>query len=368
MEEVNITIIGAGVIGLAIAAELSAQYDKIVVLEKHSTFGQEISSRNSEVIHAGIYYLKGSLKARLCISGAAQLYEICKEHSIPHKRVGKLIVATEQKELGTLEDLFKKGKENGVAELELLDANDVKNIEPHTNAVSAIYSPNTGIIDSHALMKHLLNKAESNEVLMAFNSTVLHVDRENDAFVVRVKEDDCRLKSRVVINAAGLAATHVAQLAGIDTRARGYTLKLCKGSYFSYTKPSPVTMLVYPVPHQSLTGLGVHSTRDLGGRLRFGPDTEYVDDIEYHVDANKADTFFNAASKIIPNLDRNAFIPDMAGIRPKLYSENEPVRDFVISDEGGGLIDLVGIESPGLTASTAIAKEVSRIIKEAGYL
>jgi L-2-hydroxyglutarate oxidase LhgO len=393
MEEVNITIIGAGVIGLAIASELSERYEDIIVLERHNSFGQEISSRNSEVVHAGIYYPEGSLKARLCVDsevvhagiyypegslkarlcveGMERLYKACERFSIPHKITGKLIVATGQEELNALETFFKKGKENNVKCLSMLDKNDAKKIEPDTNAIAAVYSPNTGIIDSHSLMKHFLNKASAKGVIVAYNSEAAIIDKEKDAFIVGIKEEDYRIKSRVVINCAGLSAHHIASLAGIDIHKNRYGLKLCKGSYFSYAKPSPVKMLVYPVPNKELTGLGIHATLDLGGRLRFGPDTEYVDAIDYEVDIDKRDKFYEGASRLIPCLDKDAFIPDMAGVRPKLYGKGEPVRDFIITDEWdndlAGLINLIGIESPGLTASMAIAREVGRIILKAQY-
>ena len=366
MEEVNITIIGAGVVGLAIAAELSSRYDNIVVLERHNTFGQETSSRNSEVIHSGIYYPEGSLKARLCVEGAEQLYDICNKYSIPHKRLGKIIVATEQSEFKILEELHNKGQRNNVKGLVILDENDINVTEPNTAAIAALYSPNTGIIDSHSLMKHFYNMAQGNGVLFAFNSEVDRLSKENNGFVVGIQQEDYRFKSKLAINCAGLSSDYIANLAGIDIQKSSYKLKYCKGSYFSYAKPSPVKMLVYPVPHEELAGLGVHATLDLSGRLRFGPDTEYVENIDYRVDENKGERFYEAALKIIPGLERDAFVPDMAGIRPKLSGQNERVRDFVIKDETEngmrGLINLIGIESPGLTASPAIAKMVADIV------
>ncbi len=316
MDSVNITIIGAGVIGLAIATELSARYDNIVVLERHDTFGQETSSRNSEVIHSGIYYPEGSLKARLCVEGAEQLYDICNKYSIPHKKVGKIIAATEESELKILEELHKKGQKNNARGLVIIDKNDVNKMEPNATAFAALYSPDTGIVDSHSLMKHFYNKAKDNGVLFAFNSEVNRLDKENDGFVVGVQQDDYQFRSKAVINCAGLSSDYIAKLTGIDIQKSGYELKYCKGSYFSYAKPSPVKMLIYPVPHEELVGLGVHATLDLGGRLRFGPDTEYIDVIDYKVDVNKRDFFYEGASKIINGLEKEAFTPDISGIRP----------------------------------------------------
>jgi L-2-hydroxyglutarate oxidase LhgO len=368
MDEVKITIIGAGVVGLAIAAELSKNYDEVIVLEKHDKFGQETSSRNSEVIHSGIYYPHGSLKADLCVDGADQLYAICGQYSIPHKKSGKLIVATESSETHILEDLLRKGQRNNAKGIEILEGKDLLKIEPNTNAVSALYSPNTGIINSHSLMKHFYDAANSQGVLFSFNSEVELLDRDNSGYVVGIKQDRYRFRSKLIINCAGLSSDHIASLAGIDVDKSGYRLKLCKGSYFSYAKTSPVKILVYPVPHEELVGLGVHATLDLGNRLRFGPDAEYVDSVDYRVDIKKRDAFFEGALKIIPGLEKNAFIPDMAGIRPKLQGAGEKTRDFIITEETErglpGFINLIGIESPGLTASPAIAKMVTKMVAD----
>ena len=366
MEDVKITIIGAGVVGLAVAGELSSRYDNIIVLERHDTFGQETSSRNSEVIHSGIYYPEGSLKARLCIDGAERLYEICKRYSIAHKKLGKLIVAVEQSEVGILEKLYKNGQRNNVKGLTILDRGAVNRMEANTKAIASLYSPDTGIVDSHSLMKYFYNAAKDNGVLFGFNSEVNRLDKESDGFVIGIQQDDYQFKSKVVINCAGLSSDYIAKLTGINIQKSGYKLKYCKGSYFSYAKSSPVKMLIYPVPHEELVGLGVHATLDLGGRLRFGPDTEYIENIDYGVDANKRERFYESALKIIRGLDKDALVPDMAGIRPKLSGKNETARDFVIKDEAekglDGLINLIGIESPGLTASPAIAKAVADMV------
>ena len=368
MEEVEITIIGAGVIGLAIADKLSDSFNNIVVLEKNNSYGQEISSRNSEVIHAGIYYDYGSLKARLCVEGVDCLYRICDKYSIPHKKTGKLIIATEKTELKLLEDFFKKGKKNGARDIVLFEKKDITKMESNTNAIAAIYSPRTGIIDSHSLMKHFLNMAEDKGVLVSYNSDVILLTKEKAGYVVGVKQDNYHFKSKVVINCAGLLADYIAGLTGIDLEKNDYRIKLCKGSYFAYAKASPVRRLIYPLPHEELSGLGIHVTLDLGSRLRFGPDAEYVQSINYDVDSNKRDIFFEGASKIITNLEKDEFVPDMAGIRPKLQGPGENVRDFVIAHEADkgypGLINLIGIESPGLTASPAIAKVVSKIVSD----
>lgn len=366
MDTVDITIIGAGVIGLAIAAELAGDGGDIVVLEHHDAFGRETSSRNSEVIHSGIYYPPGSLKASLCVEGAALLYQRCRDAGIPHARLGKYIVATEEGERGCLESLFSTALNNGVDDVVMRDGRDVRSDEPAVRCVTAIFSPSTGIVDSHSLMADLYHRASAGGVLFSFNSTLSSIEKTGDGYILGIDEENYRFHSSVVINAAGLQSDRVAALAGMDVDNAGYRLRYCKGSYFSYEKPSPVRRLVYPVPHTDLMGLGVHATLDLKGRLRFGPDAEYVDEIDYRVDAGRRDAFFDGASRIISGLDREAFIPDMAGVRPKIAGEG--TKDFVIRHEADrgleGFINLVGMESPGLTACLSVARLVSRLVKE----
>ncbi len=367
MDEVDVTIIGAGVVGLAAAAELSRLGRSIVVLEKAGTYGQETSSRNSGVIHSGLYYPEDSLKARLCREGAGMLYAVCRSHSIPHRRTGKLVAAADQSELGRLEALFETGIRNGLRNIRMLDKEEVEMLEPAVIAAAAIHLPDTGIIDVHALMKHFYHDAAAHGVLFSFGSEADSIDREKEGFTVRVKQEQYKFSSRIVVNCAGLASDRIAAMAGLDIDRLGYRLRFCKGSYFSYAGPSPVRTLVYPLPHVALTGLGVHATIDLGGRLRFGPDAEYVDALSYSVDQGRRDLFFEGAGRIIRGLRKDAFLPDMAGVRPKLQGPGEGVRDFVIADETGhglpGLINLIGIESPGLTAAPAIARMVCGMVR-----
>jgi len=364
MDEVKITIIGAGVVGLAIAAELSREYEDIVVLEKHEKFGQETSSRNSEVIHSGIYYPPNSLKAKLCVNGASLLYEYCEKYSIPHSRQGKLIVASNESEVTGLQELYETGIQNGVKGLILIEKNEINKMEPNVNAKAALYSPNTGIIDSHSLMSHLHRVANASGVLFSFNTEADFIEKQKNGYVIGIKNDSYKFVSSIVINSAGLAADYMAELAGIDIDKTGYRLRYCKGSYFSYAKKPPIKMLVYPVPNKDLTGLGIHATLDLGGRLRFGPDSEYVDFIDYKVDSNKIGIFYESAEKHIKGLDKEAFGPEMSGIRPKIKGEG--IKDFVIKHEIDrgmeGFINLIGIESPGLTASLSIAKYVKNMV------
>lgn len=364
MSRVNITIIGAGVVGLAIATELSKQYTDIVVLEQHGQFGQEISSRNSEVIHSGIYYPLHFLKTKLCIEGRNLLYEFCDKFAVPYSKIGKLIVAAEQSEINHLYELYRNGVQNGVSGLTFIGKEEINKMEPHVNAIAAIYSSETGIIDSHSLMKRLYEAAKSNGVLFSFNSKVNFVQKEGNGFVIGIENDDFKLMSAMVINSAGLASDDIAALAGVDIDMAGYHIEYCKGSYFSYSKPSPVRRLIYPLPNSNLSGLGVHATMDLSGRLRFGPDEEYIDSIDYKVKQDKRDAFYQSAVKIINGLDKDAFVPDMAGIRPKIKGDS--LNDFIIKHEIDigleGLINLIGIESPGLTACIGIAKYVHNIV------
>lgn len=366
MDEVKITVIGAGIVGLAIAAKLSQAYEDIVLLEKHERFGQETSSRNSEVIHSGIYYPPNSLKARLCVEGAELLYEYGEKHSIPHSKLGKLIVASNESEVTFLQELYNTGLRNEVKGLTFWEQNEINKIEPSVKAKVALYSPNTGIIDSHSLMSHLYKLANASGVLFSFNTEVNFIEKRGNGYVMGIKNDDYKFLSSVVINSAGLSADYVAGLAGIDLDQAGYRLGYCKGSYFSYARKSPIKMLVYPVPDKDLTGLGIHATLDLSGRLRFGPDAEYVDFIDYKVDAHKRNIFYKSAQKIIKGLDIEAFNPDMAGIRPKIKGKG--IKDFVIKHEVDkgmeGFINLIGIESPGLTASLSIAKYVKDIVDQ----
>ncbi|MCL6582138.1 MAG: NAD(P)/FAD-dependent oxidoreductase [bacterium] len=366
MDEIKITIIGAGIIGLSIAAELSKSHQDIVVLEKNTSFGQETSSRNSEVIHAGLYYPPDSLKLKLCLEGADQLYALCQEASIPFRQLGKIIVAQEASELFALEELFKKAQSYGAKDLTILDQKEIARLEPQVLGLAGIYSPRTGIIDTHALMKHLARSAQSRGVDLVYCSQVNLLQKESSGFIVGIQQDDYRVRSRLVINCAGLYADQIASLVGIDIDQQGYRLHLCKGDYFSYAKPSPVSRLIYPLPHTHY--LGVHATLDLGSRLRFGPDAEYTSQIDYRVAPDKADKFYQAARKLINHLEREALVPDMAGIRPKLQGPGDSFRDFIIREESAlgldGLINLIGIESPGLTCCLAIARMVAGLVAE----
>lgn len=371
MADVAVTVIGGGVVGLAIAAELAPRYSPLFLLERRDRCGTETSSRNSEVIHAGIYYPHGSLKARLCIEGKRLLYELCAKHNIPHRRVTKIITATTPDELSRLEALYDHGRKNGV-ELELLSAVQVHALEPNIASLGGIFSPSTGIISAHGLMDYFSFTARSFGAEILTRRTVVGLQKKDGEFEVTVDEGGGRTSftSEIVVNAAGLESDTIASLAGIDIDAAGYRLHHCKGSYFvvaNAAKAGLVKRLVYPMPPRE--SLGVHALVDLGGRLKFGPDVEYLADrsYDYRVDESKRAAFAQSVRRIVPAIAEDDLAPDYSGIRPKLQAKGEPVRDFIIVHETErglqGLINLIGIESPGLTASPAIAQYVRRLLQ-----
>ena len=363
MEKVDITIIGAGVIGLAIAAELARPDRSVFVLEKNASHGGGISSRNSEVIHAGIYYPEGSLKARLCVAGNRMLYETACRNGIPHKKTGKLIVANKPGDVWELEHLLSNGRQNGVESLSLISRRQVSQLEPHIQAEAALYSPETGILSAHDLMNYFLSTAESKKANLICRTEVLQIENESGnwrIYAVNDRQQRFDFSSEVVINAAGLASDIIAGMAGGH-----YRLHYCKGDYCSISgvKPGLVSRLIYPAPVKNSAGLGVHLTMDLSGRLKLGPDTTYIDRIEdYDVASEKAAVFYDHAVKFLPFLKPENVHPDMAGIRPKLQAPDEGFADFVIQEDAPGFINLVGIESPGLTAAPAIARYVKNIL------
>ena len=369
-EENNIVIIGAGVVGLAIAAELSHSNNHIYVFEKNRTFGLETSSHNSEVIHAGIYYPENSLKAKFCVQGNRLLYELCEKYSIPYKRLGKIIVAADDNETREVERLYRQGIKNGIDDLKLLSRDEVKKLEPNVSAISGLLSPSTGVIDSYNLMRSFHGRAKENGADFIYNTEVIGINKTPQGYKISVKDREgvSSIVARVVINSAGLFSDKVAQLAGIDIEKAGYKLYYCKGEYFSLSPRLGrlVNRLVYPIPEQA--GVGEHITLSLDGTIRLGPNVKYVDTIDYSVDENDKPNFYRAAHRYLPAIELDDLVPDFAGVRPKLQGPGEDFRDFIIreeSDKGlNGLIDLIGIESPGLTSSPAIVKYVAGIVSE----
>lgn len=369
MADVPLTVVGAGVVGLAVAARLAPRLPDLVVLERRERHGQETSSRNSEVIHAGMYYAPGSLKARLCVRGNALLYELCERLAVPHRRLGKLIVAMAEHEIPDLEKLLARGRDNGV-ELELIPGAQARALEPAVPALAALHSPRTGILGAHGLMDALLQQARSSGALLRTGAELVGIERQADGYALTVRHGDATetFTSERLVNAAGLECDAVAGLAGIDVDAAGYRLHYCKGSYFAVgpSRSGLVRRLVYPVP--SADTLGVHVVLDLDGRMRFGPDLEYLPDrrLDYSVAESKRPAFAQATRRLVPGIGDEELSPDIAGIRPKLQASGGPARDFIIREESDrglpGLVNLIGIESPGLTASLAIAEHVEEMI------
>lgn len=354
-EKVDIAIIGAGIVGLAIAAEVSDGKRSIVVFERHPSFGQETSSRNSGVIHAGIYYPDDSLKAKLCVEGNRLIYEICESGNIPHRRLGKLIVASSADEIRILEQLYALGRARGIP-LHLLDSRGIKRFEENISARAALYSPSTGIVEPYYLMKYLSTLAEVKGAVLRYDSEVVSIEYPG-SFVIRL-QNDCVFESKILINCAGLEAHKIAQMLGVE-----YKIYYCKGDYWK-TNKRIVSHLVYPIPTK--ISLGIHITPALDGGLRLGPNAYYVDKVYYDVDISRKEEF-HSVKKFIPSLDlENDIWPDTSGIRPKLQGPNDDFRDFVIKHEEKvpGLINCIGIDSPGLTAAPAIAKYVSKIVDE----
>lgn len=365
----EITIIGGGVVGLAIASKLGQTSRHLLLLEKNEKYGLETSSRNSEVIHAGIYYPPGSLKAKLCVEGKEELYTICSRNEIPHRRISKLISATSPEELAALEQLYDNGLQNGV-ELELLDGMSAKKLEPNIVSFGAVYSPSTGVLSVHDLMDYFYRTALEKGCTVQHRSEVVGIEPVQGGYRLRIREGSSitEITSEKVINSAGLGSDTIAGMLGIDIDAAGYRLHYAKGSYFSVTpaKWKVISRLVYPLPGHE--GLGVHAVVDVGGRLRFGPDVEYLPDrtLNYAVDEGKRTQFAEGIQRLIPSITADDLVPDMAGIRAKLQKGGEPPRDFVIVHEREkgfeGFVNLIGIDSPGLTCSPAIARYVENLL------
>ncbi len=374
MTDYDVLVIGAGVVGLAAAQRLASKNMSVLVCERRGSFGNETSSRNSEVIHAGIYYKTDSLKAKLCVPGNEKLYDWCKKYDVPHKRTGKYIIASKPDELDNLNSIYNQGLANGVKGLEFVSEKEVNAAEPYIISAGAIFSPNTGIVDSHKLMESFILKAEENNCDFAYIHTVSSINYVNNYFDVRIigpENEETVIKVKYIINAAGLDADTVAASAGIDIDKNDYRLNYCRGHYFriSSSKKHLASHLIYPVPPADKSSLGIHVTLDLNGELKLGPDTEYLSDRlqDYSVSESLREKFYIAASRYIKGLDIDDIYPDQSGIRPKLQKENGVVRDFIIREESDknlpGLINMIGIESPGLTCSLEIADYIMKYFK-----
>ena len=369
----DVLVIGAGVVGLACAMKIAETGYSVLCIERHDSFGNETSSRNSEVIHAGIYYPKDSLKANLCVQGNNSLYEYCRKYNIPHRKIGKFIVAVDPGEEEELERIYHRGKDNGVENLRKVSVEYCKKQEPHIKASAAIRSPDTGIIDSHSLMYSFMVRAEDHGCDFVFNHKISGIEKAAEGYNVIVTDPDSEISVinvKYLVNSAGLDSDKIAEMAGLDIDKLGYPLHYCRGHYFrvALSKKHLANHLIYPVTPKNFTNLGIHVTKELDGSMKLGPDAQYLDsrDQDYQVPVELIDKFYEAASRYISGLEKDDLTPDQSGIRPKLQEPGGPVRDFIINEESinrlPGLINLIGIESPGLTCCLEIAKMVKEFL------
>lgn len=364
---IDVVVVGAGAVGLACAATLARGGRELVVIERHDGPARETTSRNSGVIHAGLYYAPRSRKAETCVEGRALLYARCARDGIAHRKTGKIVVATDERERAVLETLYARGRANGAGALELLDGREVRRREPRVRAVAGLFSPESGIVDVHGLVQSYLAEAEAHGARIAYRTELEALEERDGGWRLTTRGTNGErfvLRARFVINAAGLAADRVAAMAGLDVDALGWRLRYCKGDYFTIAPRlgAITTHLVYPVPVHA--GLGVHITMDLGGAYRAGPDAEYVETPRYDVDPKKAPAFAAALRRYLDGVEPEDLTPDYAGVRPTLQGPGEPPRDFVVEERPRGLVHLIGIDSPGLTASEALARRVAAILRD----
>lgn len=371
----DITIIGAGCVGLACGMILSQEGYSVLVIERWPYFGEEVSSRNSEVIHAGIYYKPNSLKAKLCVAGNASIYKHCEKYDIPYRKCGKLIVATKDDQFERLESIFENAKEIGARNLSIISGKEARKLEPNIKCKLAIKSPSSGILNTFRLMQSFEAIAIEHNADIIYNHKIIGLEYKGNYWESSVKDQSgefFKIKSKFVINSAGLDSDKIAELAGIDIEKKNYELNYAHGRYFRF-KPALgkiANRLVYPIPEQNTPGLGIHVTVDLAGGVRLGPDVHFSENKikDYSISENLRPKFFNAASKYLKNFKEDDIFADYSSIRPKLQKKGKPQRDFVIKEESElglpGLINLIGIESPGITASIEIGKMVKEIISK----
>jgi L-2-hydroxyglutarate oxidase LhgO len=368
MDFIDTCIVGGGVVGLAIGRSVAASQSDLLVLDQAGTVGQGVSSRNSEVIHGGLYYPPESLKARLCVAGKQQIYAYCEARGIAHQRIGKLVVATHSDEEEALFNISLRAKANGVDDLTLWSADKLKHVEPAVNATHALYSPSTGIVSAHDLMLSLLADIQAAGGDFVGRARVTAVAQTSTGFELTcdINGSVYPLACRQLVNAAGLGAQQLAEHCDFVPPASVPPLYLCKGDYFNLLGPSPFRHLIYPVPEASGAGLGVHATLDLGGQVKFGPDIEYIQVQDYGITPAKHAQYCTAIQRYYPGLQPSSLVPGYAGIRPKLQGPNDPPRDFdiqgLVQHGVPGLVQLFGIESPGLTAALAIGDYVADLL------
>ncbi len=372
MTDTNISIIGAGVVGLAIASKVSALTDAVFLLEKNLKFGQETSSRNSEVIHSGIYYPKDSLKAKLCIEGKELLYRYCDKYEIPYNKCGKLIISKSEEEDSILGNILEYAHNNGVQDGKIIEKEEILQLEPNIIARQAVFFPTTGVIDSHSLMKRLETESINNGTEIVYGSEVTNIKKINEGYEITVSEQsgsEFSFTTRYLINAAGLNADNISSLTGIDKQE--YRQYFWKGEYFSLAngKHKLISRLVYPVPLKNTVGLGIHTTVDLSGRVKLGPNAVFIENNrkDYSITPGHKEEFYQSVKTYLPFLEPEDLVPDQVGIRPKLQKPGDSVRDFIIKEESNagfpGFVNLLGIESPGLTACLSIAEYVLKLLQ-----
>ena len=368
MEKINILIIGAGIVGLAIGQDLSQYFEDVVVVDKEPSFGRHTSSRNSEVVHSGIYYPQNSLKAKLCVEGAKLLYQFAENHHISYSKCGKMIVATSSEEENQLNMLRDNGLLNGVSEIIELNNEQIHEMEPLVKATNAIFIPSTGIIDTHSVMKQFEQNIENNDGFVIYNSEVSNLSYSNEKYLIEFTNGE-KFQANFVVNAAGLLSDSISKMIGIPNQENNLQLHWCKGEYYKDSTLKGVNHLVYPVPDPQGIFLGVHLTINLNGEVRFGPNAYYTDSLNYSIDDKYKDDFFQAVNRYI-DISYEKLQPDDSGIRPKLQGPKDGFRDFYIHEESAKgfpcFINLIGIESPGLTSCLAIAKHVNGVIDKDG--
>ncbi len=366
-ERVEAVVIGAGIVGLACAYELCRRLDSVVIIEREVGPGREISSRNSGVIHAGIYYPSDSLKTKLCIEGNRRLYEWCEAHEVPHRRTGKLIVATSAEDEQRLLTIARHAKEVGAGELRLMSGSEASEQEPELRCELALHSPTSGVVDVHEFIASLVREIKEADGVVVYHTAVDEIRKAEDGWIIQTTDtvgNQAELHTRRIVNAAGLSALEVAAKSGLPDEQRPWRLYPCKGSYFALGAGAPPTRnsLIYPLPEGG--GLGVHITADISGARRAGPDAEFIDTIDYSVDESRAGRFAKAVARYLPAIRPEHLTPDYSGIRPKLVGPGGGFADFVIANPAlqPGMVHLIGIESPGLTAALAIGAHVSDVI------
>jgi L-2-hydroxyglutarate oxidase LhgO len=354
------------VVGLAVAAKISEKNEGVYLFERYPRYGQETSSHNSGVIHSGIHYPKNTLKATLCVRGNRMLYDLCTKYHIPFKKLGKLTVAVTESEIDELQELMRMGIDNGVEDLRMLDREQVKELEPNVDVEKALLTPSTGILEPDELMNHFYSQLRKNNGFLVTQTEVTDIRKLKDSYEIggTSVEEKFQMKAKVVINCAGLYSDRIAAMAGLDIDGLGYRIHPCKGDYFRVSGKPIVKMLVYPVPKGP--GLGTHLTPDLAGSIRLGPNAYYVEKIDYSFESEERG-FREDVARFVPKIREHEIHPDSSGIRPKLQGPSDPFRDFIIRHEVDrdlpGFINLIGIESPGLTAAPAIAESISRILE-----